>query len=118
MLDRMNPMQNNIKFRPRQSRRVPRQLTAQRVRYTFCAAVACYTVLPCQLVELVPGGSRLVASEPTTKPNIVLIMADDLGYAELGSYGQQKIRTPHLDQLAQQGMRFTRNYAGHHDVSC
>ena len=55
---------------------------------------------------------RLGAATPQRPPNIVLIMADDLGYAELGSYGQQKIRTPHLDQLARQGMRFTRNYSG------
>jgi arylsulfatase A-like enzyme len=45
-------------------------------------------------------------------PNIVLIMADDLGYSELGCYGQEKILTPRLDELASQGMRFTRNYAG------
>ena len=43
-------------------------------------------------------------------PNIVLIMADDLGYAELGCYGQKKIRTPNLDRLASQGMRFTQHY--------
>jgi arylsulfatase A-like enzyme len=53
---------------------------------------------------------------PTTAadrlPNIVLIMADDLGYSELGCYGQEKILTPRLDELASQGMRFTRNYAG------
>ncbi|MFP6738241.1 MAG: arylsulfatase [Planctomycetota bacterium] len=46
------------------------------------------------------------------KPNIIFILADDLGYAELGSYGQKKIRTPHLDRLAKQGMSFTRNYCG------
>ena len=45
-------------------------------------------------------------------PNIVLIMADDLGYSELGCYGQEKILTPRLDELASQGMRFTHNYAG------
>ena len=39
-----------------------------------------------------------------TKPNIVFIMADDLGYAELGCYGQKKIRTPRLDKLASEGM--------------
>ncbi|MCF6312367.1 MAG: arylsulfatase [Verrucomicrobiales bacterium] len=49
------------------------------------------------------------ANKPT---NIIFIMADDLGYAELGSYGQKKIRTPHLDQLAKEGMRFTRHYSG------
>ena len=46
------------------------------------------------------------------RPNIVLIMADDLGYNELGSYGQKLIQTPHLDMLASQGMRFSRNYSG------
>ncbi|HEY9116838.1 MAG TPA: sulfatase-like hydrolase/transferase, partial [Roseivirga sp.] len=52
-------------------------------------------------------------SEPQpTKPNIVLIVADDLGYGELGSYGQQIIQTPNLDQLAEEGMKFTQFYAG------
>ncbi len=46
------------------------------------------------------------------KPNIILIVADDLGYGELGSYGQKIIETPHLDALAQGGMRFTQFYAG------
>lgn len=48
----------------------------------------------------------------TTKPNIIYIMADDLGYGDIGPYGQAKIKTPHLDQLAAQGMRFTSFYAG------
>lgn len=43
-------------------------------------------------------------------PNIVYIMADDLGWAELGSYGQKKIKTPNLDRLAAQGVRFTQHY--------
>lgn len=46
------------------------------------------------------------------KPNIILIMADDLGYGELGCYGQQKIKTPNIDQLCSQGMKFTDYYAG------
>ena len=46
------------------------------------------------------------------KPNVIFILADDLGYKELGCYGQAKIRTPHLDKLAEEGMRFTRNYSG------
>jgi arylsulfatase A len=44
--------------------------------------------------------------------NIVFILADDLGYGELGCYGQEKIRTPNLDRLASQGMRFTQHYSG------
>ncbi len=46
------------------------------------------------------------------KPNIIYILADDLGYAELGCYGQTKIRTPHLDRMASQGLRFTQHYSG------
>ena len=45
-------------------------------------------------------------------PNVIFIIADDLGYGELGSYGQQKIRTPHLDEMAAEGMRFTQMYSG------
>jgi arylsulfatase A len=46
------------------------------------------------------------------KPNIIFIMADDLGCFELGCYGQQKIKTPNIDRLAARGMKFTRFYAG------
>jgi arylsulfatase A len=51
-------------------------------------------------------------SSQTQKPNIIYILADDLGYGDLGCYGQQTIRTPHLDTLAANGMRFTQHYAG------
>lgn len=51
-------------------------------------------------------------ARPQHKPNIVLIVADDLGWRELGCYGQQKIETPHLDRLAAQGMRFTDFHSG------
>lgn len=46
------------------------------------------------------------------KPNIVFILADDLGYGDVGAYGQQKIPTPNMDILAETGMRFTNNYSG------
>jgi len=46
------------------------------------------------------------------KPNIIYILADDLGYAELGCYGQEKIETPNIDKLAEKGIRFTQHYAG------
>ncbi|MEC5128727.1 arylsulfatase [Verrucomicrobiales bacterium BCK34] len=45
-------------------------------------------------------------------PNIVFILADDLGYGELGCYGQEKIRTPHVDRLAAEGMKFLQHYTG------
>ncbi len=50
--------------------------------------------------------------QKAVKPNIIYILADDLGYAELGCYGQEKIVTPNIDALATNGMRFTQHYAG------
>ena len=58
-----------------------------------------------------PSGIKASLS-PNKKPNIIFIMADDLGYQELGCYGQQKIKTPHIDRLAVEGMRFTQYYSG------
>jgi len=46
------------------------------------------------------------------KPNIIYILADDLGYGELGCYGQDKIETPNIDKLAQNGIKFTQHYSG------
>ena len=46
------------------------------------------------------------------KPNIIYILADDLGYGDLGCYGQKTLKTPNLDSMAREGMRFTRHYAG------
>ena len=44
------------------------------------------------------------------KPNIIYILADDLGYGDVGAYGQQKIETPNIDALARSGMLFTQHY--------
>ena len=67
-----------------------------------------------QLIIL--GCSLLAAFSPGCslqhKPNIVFILADDLGYRELGCFGQELIRTPNLDRLARQGMRLTQHYSG------
>ncbi|MES2002994.1 MAG: arylsulfatase [Bacteroidota bacterium] len=53
------------------------------------------------------------AQQPRNKPtNVVFILADDMGYGDLGCYGQTLISTPHIDQLAKNGMRFTQFYAG------
>jgi arylsulfatase A len=56
--------------------------------------------------------STTAIASATRHPNIVLIMADDLGYGELGCYGQQWIKTPRLDELAREGMRFSDFYCG------
>ena len=54
----------------------------------------------------------LTGAGAAEKPNIVFILADDLGFRELGCYGQEKIQTPRIDQLAREGMKFTRAYSG------
>ena len=66
------------------------------------------------------GGSLLAgmsackdkASEKEVPMNVIYILADDLGYGDIGCYGQQKIKTPNLDKMAREGMLFTQHYAG------
>src|SRR5437764_6960079 len=60
------------------------------------------------LFALAPLGGR--AAEE--RPNLVFILADDLGYGDLGCYGQKQIHTPNLDRMAAEGVRFTQFYAG------
>ncbi|WP_348768277.1 arylsulfatase [uncultured Bacteroides sp.] len=66
---------------------------------------------------LLTGGVALstlgiYAQKVNEKPNIIYIMCDDMGYGDLGCYGQKYIRTPHLDRMASEGMLFTQAYAG------
>ncbi len=58
------------------------------------------------------AGGAVQCTRPSGLPNIIYILADDLGYGELGCYGQKHIRTPHLDHMAEEGMRFSQHYAG------
>ena len=51
------------------------------------------------------------AKAPTARPNVVLIVADDLGYGDLGCFGCPDIPTPHIDSIAKAGVRFTQAYA-------
>jgi arylsulfatase A-like enzyme len=67
-------------------------------------------IMACLAAACLSAGSAATAPL-TTKPNIVLIIADDLGYGDLGCYGATKIHTPNLDRLATQGVRFTQGYA-------
>jgi arylsulfatase A-like enzyme len=56
--------------------------------------------------------ARSAAGDESVRPNIVYIMADDLGIGDVGCYGQREIQTPNIDRLAREGTRFTRVYAG------
>ncbi|HLU48419.1 MAG TPA: sulfatase-like hydrolase/transferase, partial [Planctomycetota bacterium] len=76
----------------------------------------------CVLLALACVGLRVAADEPrepdngrspsAAPPNIVFILADDLGWGDLGAYGQRTLQTPSIDRLAKEGMRFTQFYAG------
>lgn len=55
---------------------------------------------------------NVFAGGKAEKPNIIFILCDDMGYGDLACYGQRYIQTPHIDRLAQEGMRFTQAYAG------
>jgi len=57
-------------------------------------------------------GAGMVSGAEEARPNYIDILADDLGYGDVGCYGQKEIQTPHLDRLAAEGMRFTQFYAG------
>lgn len=67
---------------------------------------------PLRFLSLLLAFAAVATAQPATKPNIILILADDLGYGELGSYGQKQIQTPVLDRMAAEGVRFTQFYAG------
>jgi len=62
------------------------------------------------LASLTPYGA-IAADLAAAKPNIIVILADDLGYGDIGANGARKIRTPHIDAIARRGVRFTQFYA-------
>ncbi len=70
-----------------------------------CRFAGCLTIILTVLASS-------ISSTRADRPNIIFIMADDLGYGDLGCYGQQLLQTPRLDQLAEEGTRFTQAYAG------
>ncbi len=70
------------------------------------ALFLCISFWSCQ------GRVAIAKEEPAIKPNIIFIMADDLGYADVGCYGQKVIQTPHIDALAKSGIQFSQCYAG------
>ncbi len=63
------------------------------------------------LLSLLSSQLSVAAEENLDRPNIVFILADDLGYGDLGCYGHPTAKTPHLDRLAKQGVKFTQHYA-------
>lgn len=75
--------------------------------------IAC-GILACGVLTAVPPTAPAHSAPPpapAARPNVVLIITDDLGYADIGPYGATDVRTPHLDRLAREGTRFTQFYA-------
>ncbi|GAB3432038.1 arylsulfatase [Niabella aquatica] len=69
------------------------------------------SILPVFLILLIYSFSAAAQQQPK-QPNIIFILADDLGIGDIGVYGQQKIKTPNIDLLAHQGMKFSQFYSG------
>jgi arylsulfatase len=84
--------------------------------FTACGALLILWASPWTAAEpallLLLGHVGLAVAADAPRPNIVFILADDLGYGDLGCYGQTRIRTPHIDRLAAEGLRFTAHYSG------
>ncbi len=88
-------------------------MTLQRISSFFRRTLQNHRILSVLVVgSFVLLNSDTCSAEPGDRPNIIFILADDLGYGDVGCYGQKIIRTPNLDRMASQGMRFTQFYAG------
>lgn len=81
-------------------------LSTNKYRIAFTVIIVLAIVSSCSNQESVLEKSL------GSKPNIIFILADDMGYGDAGCYGQTKIATPNIDRLAERGMRFTQHYAG------
>src|SRR5688572_25997131 len=64
------------------------------------------------LVAFIVVAAASFGAHAAAKPNIIFILADDLGYGEVGCFGQKVIQTPNLDRMAREGLKFTQFYAG------
>ena len=82
-----------------------------RTRHNLLPRIFCSALLVVWASVALTASSSAARSAPA-KPNIIFILADDLGYGDLGCYGQKVIKTPNIDRVASEGLRFTDAYAG------
>lgn len=78
----------------------------------FISLITLFLAVSCTQIKSTEEEQEVKAAETSNKPNIIYILADDLGYGDVGFNGQEMIPTPHIDQLAGAGMQLTRFYAG------
>lgn len=71
-----------------------------------------FPIVACLLLGACGERENAAVQTPAVPPNIIYILADDLGYGDLGCYGQEKFNTPNIDRLAQEGLLFTQHYSG------
>lgn len=84
-------------------------MNASHPPHRISASDTCALIL--LVLALMPAWALGLAEPPNRLPNVVLILADDIGYGDLGCYGATRVHTPNLDRLASQGLRFTDAYA-------
>ena len=80
-------------------------IQSQNMTYSFLEQTL---IIACLFLVALLFQAPVARADSPKRPNIVFILADDLGYGDLGCYGQPRIQTPHLDRMADEGMRFTR----------
>ena len=83
------------------------QIRTQLLKAASVSALVCFNFL-----FNADAQNKTAGLSANSKPNVIYIFADDLGYGELGCYGQKKIQTPNIDRLASEGIRFTQHYVG------
>lgn len=82
------------------------------MKRSFCTHFAAIALGLASTLGWLVGGVAAQAAPRASRPNIIYILADDQGYGDIGSYGQIKIKTPVVDEMAREGLRFTQFYAG------
>lgn len=74
--------------------------------------IVCLAAMGCSVAFYSSASAATKSKQNRDKPNVIYILMDDLGYGDVGCYGQQKIETPNIDCLARDGVRFTQSYSG------
>src|SRR5262245_543645 len=92
-------------------KRILASLVSPSIRGVVWRTISCLLLLTSSVVAIARDAGLAIAAG-ARQPNIVFILADDLGYGDVGCYGQKRIKTPNLDRMASEGLRFTQAYAG------